>query len=52
MKLILGVMSLASGHHVRVKSLDFTDHDGGKVLTYGHIVGKNLSMGITQSTNL
>jgi hypothetical protein len=33
MKQRLGGMSPASGHHVGIKPLDFTDHTGGKVPT-------------------
>jgi hypothetical protein len=33
-------MSPASRHHTRVKMLDSTTHDGGRVPTYGHHIGK------------
>jgi hypothetical protein len=45
MKQSLGGMSPASGHHAGVKPLDFVDHVGGKVPTFGHHVGKKPTNG-------
>jgi hypothetical protein len=43
MKQILGGMSLAFGHHARVKIQYFVDHAGGKVPTSENHVDKKLA---------